>query len=259
MGYDTHATTRSPLHRDPDIKRQMTRATATTRDMTSIGVVIPALNEAESLPGVLAALPPVGRVVVVDNGSTDDTAAVARAGGAHVVSEPRRGYGTAVLAGLAALATDPPQVVVILDADHSDSPELLPRLVEPILDDQADMVLSDRSRTAAPGALTRVQRFGNRFATTLMWGVSGHRYRDMGPFRAVRWDALQALGMRDPTWGWNVEMQLKAVQHGLRIREIPVPYGARRAGESKISGDLQGAARAGARILWAVGRYARRG
>lgn len=222
-------------------------------------MVIPALNEALSLPGVLAALPAVDRVVVVDNGSTDDTAVVAIAGGAEVVSEPRRGYGNAVLAGMAALAADPPDVLVILDADHSDRPELMHRLTEPILAGRADLVLSDRSRTAAPGALTRPQRFGNAFATTLMWGVSGHRYRDMGPFRAIRWESLMVLRMQDPTWGWNVEMQLKAVHHGLRIVEIPVPYGARRAGESKISGDLRGAMRAGARILWAVGRYARHG
>ena len=220
-------------------------------------VIIPALNEEEALPGVLASLPEGVRVVVVDNGSTDGTARVAREAGATVVSEPERGYGRAVLAGIAHLQADPPQVLVILDADHSDRPELLPRLVRPILDDEADLVLSDRSRTAAPGALTRPQRFGNRFATLLMWGVSGHRYADMGPFRAIRWTSLMRLHMEDPTWGWNVEMGLKAVHHGLRIREIPVPYGARRAGQSKISGDLRGAARAGVRILWAVGRYAR--
>lgn len=220
-------------------------------------VIIPALNEEEALPGVVQSLPEGVRVVVVDNGSTDGTARVAREAGATVVSEPERGYGRAVLAGIAHLQADPPQVLVILDADHSDRPELLPRLVRPILDDEADLVLSDRSRTAAPGALTRPQRFGNRFATLLMWGVSGHRYADMGPFRAIRWTSLMRLHMEDPTWGWNVEMGLKAVHHGLRIREIPVPYGARRAGQSKISGDLRGAARAGVRILWAVGRYAR--
>lgn len=226
-------------------------------DLHRVAVVIPALNEAGSLPGVLASLPAVGRVVVVDNGSTDDTAAVAAANGAEVVHEPRRGYGTAVLAGMAHLRPDPPAVLVILDADHSDRPELLPRLVGPILDDRADLVLSDRSHTAAPGALTRPQRFGNAFATTLMWGVAGHRYADMGPFRAIRWTSLQALEMEDPTWGWNVEMQLKAVRRGLRIIELPFPYGARRAGRSKISGDVKGAARAGAKILQAVHRYRR--
>lgn len=224
-------------------------------DLERVAVVIPALNEADSLPGVLKALPPVGRVVVVDNGSTDDTAAVAASGGADVVSEPRRGYGTAVLAGMAHLRPDPPEVLVILDADHSDRPALLTRLVAPILAGEADLVLSDRSHTAAPRALTRPQRFGNAFATALMRGVTGHRYADMGPFRAIRWTSLEALEMEDPTWGWNVEMQLKAVRRGLRIRELPLPYGARRAGQSKISGDLRGAARAGTKILWAVRRY----
>jgi len=226
-------------------------------DLSTVAVVIPALNEEQALPGVLGCLPPVGQVVVVDNGSTDATTGVAAQGGATVVHEPRRGYGSAVLAGMRHLQADPPRVLVILDADHSDRPELLTHLVQPIVDNQADLVLSDRSRTAAPGALTLPQRFGNRFATALMWGVTGHRYADMGPFRAVRWTSLQSLRMQDPTWGWNVEMQIKAARRGLRIREIPVPYGARRAGESKISGDVRGAVRAGGRILWAVGRYAR--
>ena len=226
-------------------------------DLSRVAVVIPALNEEDALPGVLAALPAVGRVVVVDTGSTDRTAEVAASLGAQVVNERKRGYGSAILAGMSALEEEPPDVLVILDADHADRPELLSRLAAPILAGDADLVLSDRSRTAAPGALTVPQRFGNRFATTLMWGVTGHRYADMGPFRAIRWTSLLALHMEDPTWGWNVEMQLKAVRRGLRIREIRVPYGARRAGQSKISGDLRGAARAGARIVWAVGRYAR--
>lgn len=224
-------------------------------NLSQVAVVIPALNEEISLPGVLASLPDGPRVVVVDNGSTDRTAEVARQGGAEVVSEPRRGYGSAVLAGMARLADDPPQALVIIDADHADRPELLAHLVGPILADEADLVLSDRSRTAAPGALSRPQIFGNAFATRLMWGVAGHRFADMGPFRAIRWSSLMALQMRDPTWGWNVEMQLKAVQHGLRIIERAVPYGARRGGRSKISGDLRGVVKAGTRIVWAVGRY----
>jgi len=222
-----------------------------------VAVIIPALNEQDALPGVLRALPPTARRIVVDNGSTDATAEVARAAGATVVHEPRRGYGSAVQAGMRALRDRPPTVLAILDADHADRPELLPHLVDPILDDRADFVLSDRTRTAAPGALTRTQRAGNRLATTLIWGATGHRYRDMGPFRAVRWSAAVAMDLRDPTWGWNVEMQIKAVRAGLRILEIPLPYGVRRAGRSKISGDLRGAARAGGRILWAVGHYAR--
>ena len=220
-----------------------------------IAVVIPALNEADSLPGVLASLPPVWRVVVADNGSTDPTAAVARAGGAEVVHEPRRGYGSAVLAGLRQLVDDPPDIVVVLDADHADDPAQVGVLVAPILAGEADLVLSDRTRMAERDALTRTQRFGNWLATRLMAVASGHRYQDMGPFRAIRWTALQRLSLTDPTWGIFVEMQLKAVRRGLRIREIPLPYRPRRAGRSKISGDLIGSARAGARILWSVRVY----
>ena len=220
-----------------------------------VAVVIPALNEAGSIAAVLADLPASVRKVVVDNGSTDDTARIAADAGAEVVHEARRGYGAACQAGLRHLASGPPDVVVILDGDHADDPTLLDRLLEPIRDDRADLVLADRSRTADPGALTRVQKYGNRLATLLIRGVTGHRYADMGPFRAIRWSALERLQMRDPTWGWNVEMQIKAVRRGLRVIEIPLPYRARRAGQSKISGDLRGAARASVRIVWAVGRY----
>jgi glycosyltransferase involved in cell wall biosynthesis len=223
-----------------------------------VAVLIPALDEAASLPFVLADLPAVERVVVVDNGSTDDTAAVARACGADVVVEPRRGYGRAVLAGMAHLRADPPDVVVILDADHADPAERLADLVQPIAEDRADLVQTDRTRTADPGALTFTQRYGNALATILIALTTGHRYRDMGPFRAIRWTSLERLGMEDPTYGWNVEMQTKAVRRGLRILEIPLPYRARSRGVSKISGSLRGAARAGVRILWAVMYYRRR-
>lgn len=219
-----------------------------------IAVVIPALNEADSLPGVLADLPSA-RVVVVDNGSIDQTAEVARTHGAEVIVETRRGYGSAVQAGIRALAAEPPEVLVILDADHADRPDLLYRIALPILDDVADLVVTDRTRTAAPGALTWSQRFGNRFAVRLIAWTVGHRYRDMGPFRAIRWTSLTQLGMVDPTWGWNVEMQVKAVAHGLRIVEIAVPYRARPRGKSKISGSWSGTLRAGVRIVQAVARY----
>ncbi len=223
--------------------------------MGRVYVVIPALNEAESLPGVLRALPRVDRCVVVDNGSTDGTARVARELGAEVVSAPRRGYGTAVQAGMAHFRADPPDVLVILDADHADPPEALPQLVQPILDDEADLVQSDRTSLAEPGSTTFVQRFGNRLTTELIAAQTGVRFHDVGPFRAIRWTSLEQLQMEDPTWGWNVEMQLKAIRHGLRIREIPLPYRRRELGESKISGNLRGAARAGARILWALAKY----
>jgi glycosyltransferase involved in cell wall biosynthesis len=223
----------------------------------AIAVVIPALNEADNLTQVIRDLPDGLRVLVVDNGSTDETAAVARAAGALVYLEPKRGYGNAVLRGIEALSTAPPEILVILDADHSDHPELLPRLTQPIEADIADMVLANRTQSAEPGALTPPQRFGNWLATRLISLSTGVSYADMGPFRAIRWSALRALNMSDPTWGWNVEMQMKAAHHNLRILEVSLPYRCRRAGESKISGNMSGAIRAGTRILWAVGRYHR--
>lgn len=227
------------------------------RQAPAVAVVIPALNEADNLTKVINHLPPGLQVVVVDNGSTDDTATVARAAGARVYSEPKRGYGSAVLRGIEALSSTPPDILVFLDADYSDHPELLPRLTQPIEDDIADLVLANRTQTAEPGALTPPQRFGNWLATRLISLSTGVNYADMGPFRAIRWSALEALNMSDPTWGWNVEMQMKAAHHKLRILEISLPYRCRHAGESKISGNMSGAIRAGTRILWAVGRYHR--
>ncbi|MEZ4316625.1 MAG: glycosyltransferase family 2 protein [Myxococcota bacterium] len=220
-----------------------------------VAVVIPALNEAGSLPSVLRDVPGDVRVIVVDNGSDDGTAEVARGLGAEVLVEPRRGYGTAVLTGMAHLRPDPPDVLVILDGDHADDPTRLWDLVDPIARGQADLVQIDRTLTAEPHALTAVQVFGNGLATALIHATTGTRYRDMGPFRAIRWDCLEALHMEDPTWGWNVEMQMKAVHHHLRVLEIPLPYRKRRAGRSKISGSLAGSIRAGIRILQAVARY----
>jgi glycosyltransferase involved in cell wall biosynthesis len=220
-----------------------------------IAVVIPAFNEAESLPDVLKDLPEDLRIVVVDNGSTDATHAVAARAGVQVVWEPRRGYGTAVKAGLDALTDAPPEVVVICDADHSDPVERLPELLAPILEGGFDLVLSDRTLEAEPGSLTWVQILGNRFATLLIRLSTGHAYRDMGPFRCIRWDVLQKLHMSDPTWGWNVEMQMKAIHQGGRVVEVSLPYRCRRKGRSKISGSVTGALRAGYRILISVHRY----
>jgi glycosyltransferase involved in cell wall biosynthesis len=220
-----------------------------------VAVVIPALDEAGSLPAVLGDLPAGLRVVVVDNGSTDGTGEVARAHGAEVVWAPRRGYGTAVQAGMNHLRADPPDILVILDADHADPAERVGELCAPIEQDLADLVITDRTRTAEPGSTTWPQRFGNRLATLLISRVVARRYRDMGPFRAVRWQTLEQLRMEDPTWGWNVEMQIKAVKHDLRILELEMPYRARKKGQSKISGSIRGAVRAGFRILWAVNHY----
>lgn len=218
-------------------------------------VIIPALNEEECLPLVLRDLPPSVDILVVDNGSEDQTAAVARSMGARVISETTRGYGSAILAGMRVLESDPPLIVVILDADHADRSDLIHHLVEPIRAGRADFVLSDRTKNAEERALTLIQIFGNRLACKLIKLSTGHKYQDMGPFRAIRWESLMRLNMTDPTWGWNVEMQMKAIQKRLRVLEVPMPYRQRAAGVSKISGSVKGAARAGARILWAVGHY----
>jgi glycosyltransferase involved in cell wall biosynthesis len=225
-----------------------------------VAVIIPALNEEESLPSVLADLPSqlpgarVEPVLVVDNGSTDNTAQVAASCGAVVLHQPKRGYGNACLAGLAHLSVAPPDAVVILDADYSDHPEDLACVLAPLLSGEADMVLGDRTGLASPGSLLPQQRLGNALATRLIRLRTGHRYRDMGPFRAITWEALSALKMSDPTWGWNVEMQMRAIQQGLRVREVPVRYRPR-IGQSKISGTVRGSLKAGGRILWAVWRY----
>jgi glycosyltransferase involved in cell wall biosynthesis len=234
-----------------------------------VDLIIPARNEAPNLAAVLAAVPRdvIRRVIVADNGSTDDTAAVARAGGAVVVHEPRRGYGSACLAGLGAIesdsATPRPQAVAFLDADLADDPARLRDIVAPILRGQADLVIGSRPRLAQPGALTPVQRFGNALSCTLIRLCTGVRYSDLGPLRAVRYTELVALAMADTTWGWTVEMQYKAAARRLRVREIDVPYHPRRAGVSKISGSLVGSAKAGYKILttiaklwWSEGRLA---
>lgn len=221
--------------------------------MTRIAVVIPALNEEKSLPLVLAALPKVDDVVVVDNGSTDRTAEVARAGGARVVSEPRRGYGSACLAGIAALRD--PEIVVFVDADFSDHPDELPGLVAPIVEGRADMVIGSRALgNREKGALLPQARFGNMLACFLMRVLYGHRYTDLGPFRAIRFESLKKIGMRDRNFGWTVEMQIRALRHGLRVAEVPVSY-RKRVGVSKITGTVSGTVRAGYKILYTIFRH----
>ena len=220
-----------------------------------IGVIIPARNEAAALPEVLRAiLPRVAEVIVVDTASSDGTPEVARRLGARVVAEPRRGYGRACLAGIAALSPEV-DTVLFMDADAADRPEDLAMLLAPIEAGEADLVIGARRLAVERGALTPQQRFGNALACLLIrlaWGV---RYTDLGPFRVIRRDALARLGMRDETWGWTVEMQVRAARLGVRVREVPVGY-RRRIGTSKISGTLSGTLRAGWKILWVIGAEA---
>ena len=231
--------------------------TAST-DWPATDVIIPALNEQDALPLVLRDIPrpPVRRVIVADNGSTDRTAEVALKNGAEVVHEPERGYGAACLKALAHLAADPPDIVVFLDGDYSDHPDELLSLIDPIRAGDADMVVGSRTRGRQErGALSPQQRAGNAVACGALRLMYGVRYTDLGPFRAIGWGALQALGMQDRNYGWTIEMQIKAAQRGITYREVPVSY-RQRIGVSKVSGTVRGSVSAGAKILWLLGRYA---
>ena len=221
----------------------------------SVKVIIPALNEAASIGKVLEDIPDeVDEIVVVDNGSSDDTAEVARAHGARVIREPRRGYGQACLAGMAAIGWC--DIVVFVDADYSDYPEEMIHLVEPITRGQADFVIGSRVQGAqSAGCFTLPQRFGNALACCLMKLIWRHEFTDLGPFRAIRWSDLRSLKMQDRTYGWTVEMQIKALIKGLRVIEVAVGYRPR-IGTSKISGTIRGVLGAGYKILGTIGRYA---
>lgn len=221
-------------------------------------VIIPAFNEARSIGLVVGDIPAglAEEVVVVNNASTDETEANARAAGATVLTETRRGYGWACLRGIAHARTRRPDIVVFLDGDYSDHPEEMAALVAPILRDEADFVVGSRmTGHREPGALLPQALFGNRLACFLMRLFWGARYTDLGPFRAIRFDDLLALDMQDKTYGWTIEMQIKATVAGLRCAEIPVSY-RRRVGVSKITGTVSGTLRASAKILGTIGRFA---
>jgi glycosyltransferase involved in cell wall biosynthesis len=231
-----------------------------------IFVIIPAFNEARAIGRVVGDLPAalVDEVVVVNNASTDETEANARAAGATVLREERKGYGHACLRGIAYAEARPPaqrpDILVFLDGDYSDHPDELPLLLAPLLRDEADFTLASRLRgerlgRVEPGAMLPQARIGNRLACFLMRQFWGTRYTDLGPFRAIRLGALHALGMTDETFGWTIEMQIKAAEAGLRIREVPASY-RRRTGVSKITGTVTGTLKASAKILWTVFRMA---
>ncbi|RMG30518.1 MAG: glycosyltransferase family 2 protein [Methanobacteriota archaeon] len=214
-----------------------------------ISVIIPVLNEEDSIGKVLSEIPEyVDEVLVVDNGSRDRTVEIAAELGARVLNEPRRGYGAACLTGIAHL--NAPDIVVFLDGDYSDYPQEMDLLVDPIIQGEAEMVIGSRiAGEASEGALTPQAIFGNWLACRLMkwlWNVS---YTDLGPFRAIRYQTLLELGMKDQNYGWTVEMQIKAAQRGVRAKEVPVSYRKRFAGKSKVSGNIRGIVGAGVKIL----------
>jgi glycosyltransferase involved in cell wall biosynthesis len=223
--------------------------------MARVAAVIPALDEQEAIGLVVAeALPFVDAVVVVDNGSRDGTAHVARAAGARVVLEPRRGYGQACLAGIAGAGDV--DVFVFLDGDHSDHADQIPRVLAPILAGEADLVIGSRTLgRAEAGSHPWHAVVGTRGCVALMNLVAGTRATDLGPFRAIARAALAALDMRDRDYGWTVEMQVKARRAGLRVAEVPVDYRPR-IGASKVSGTVRGTIGAGWKILATILRYA---
>lgn len=220
-------------------------------------VIIPALNEEESIGMVLDAVPREGgcAIIVVDGGSRDDTVRIARERGAIVLQGKTRGYGDACLAGIQYATSFRPGVLVFLDADYSDYPEEMVRLTAPILKGEADFVLGSRLLgRREEGAMPIHAVWGNKLACFLMKLLYGHRFTDLGPFRAIRFDKLQDLKMQDQDYGWTVEMQIKAVKAGLKILEIPVNY-RKRVGVSKISGSLWGSAKAGFKIIFTIFRF----
>jgi glycosyltransferase involved in cell wall biosynthesis len=227
--------------------------------MSIIDVVIPAYNEEGSVGKVIKDIPQglVREVVVVNNNSTDNTIAVAQNAGAKVLTDTRQGYGSACLAGLAHIRSKEikPDIVVFIDADYSDHPEEMTLLIHPILDGKQDMVIGSRALgQREKGSMMPQQVFGNWLATSLLKWFYGVSYTDLGPFRAISWEALEALNMQDTNFGWTVEMQLKAAKQKMRICEIPVSY-RKRIGVSKIAGTLKGTILAGYKIIYTIFKY----
>jgi glycosyltransferase involved in cell wall biosynthesis len=215
-----------------------------------VALVIPTLNEEDAITGVVAAVPrgAVDDIIVVDSGSTDRTVERARAAGARVVSLRERGYGRACRTG--AEAAEDCDIIAFLDGDGSDCPELIPSIVGPIAEGRYDFVIGSRSRgEREPGSMTAHQLLAGRIIGGAMRLLYGVRYTDMCPFRAIRRDALMHLGMREETYGWNLEMQMRAARAGLRIAEVPVAHRRRAGGVSKVSGNLRGTVKASSRIL----------
>lgn len=219
----------------------------------TVGVIIPAYNEELSIGLVISDIPGdlAKTILVCNNGSTDGTAAAARKAGAVVINAPDKGYGNACLAGIAWLEQQPqpPDIVVFLDGDYSDFPSEMPLLVRPIEEEGADLVIGSRVLgNRETGALLPHQIFGNNLAVTLLDWLYGYKFTDLGPFRAIRFDRLRRLEMRDRNFGWTVEMQVKAAKQGLNCVEVPVSY-RKRVGTSKVSGTIRGSVMAGYKII----------
>lgn len=232
--------------------------TAADMGVSGVRVIIPAFNEADSIGKVVRDIPPeiVSEVIVVSNGSTDATEVKAAKAGATVLQEPRKGYGFACLKGMAYVAAlpkaDQPDIIVFLDGDYSDYPEEIPMLIQPIIEQGADMVIGSRALgDREQGSMQPQQLFGNWLATTLIRWFYRVSFSDLGPFRAIRYDRLLELNMADQTFGWTVEMQVKAAKQGFVCTEIPVRY-RRRIGVSKVTGTLKGTIMAGYKILWTI-------
>ncbi|TAN13699.1 MAG: glycosyltransferase family 2 protein [Chitinophagaceae bacterium] len=225
----------------------------------NIVVIIPAFNEENAIGNVIHDIPKdwVNKIIVVNNNSNDNTKTIAREAGAMVADEPIQGYGNACLKGIAYAASliPSPDIIVFLDADYSDHPEELPKIVHPIIEEDYDMVIGSRALGHRErGAMTFQQIFGNGLATFLIKLFYGVHYTDLGPFRAIKFDKLMKLDMQDKTYGWTVEMQLKAAKNRFKITEVPVTY-RRRIGFSKISGTLKGTVMAGYKIIITIFKY----
>jgi len=224
----------------------------------NVAVIIPALNEENSIGKVIDEIPAiVEEIIVVDNGSSDATGKVAGSSGATVLFESRNGYGYACLKGMEYLKSKEhkPGIVVFIDGDYSDYPEEMGKIVQPLHDDILDMVIGSRALgNREQGSMTLPQIFGNWLATRLIWLFYNERFTDLGPFRAIKYDTLIDLNMEDRTYGWTVEMQLKAAKLGFRCGEVPVSY-RKRIGFSKVSGTIRGTIMAGYKILWTIFKY----
>lgn len=220
-----------------------------------IAIIIPAFNEAENIVLVIEKCQHWGLVIVVDNGSTDNTYSLAKNTGAIVIKENRKGYGNAVFTGMLEAKQHSKDILVVLDADLSDDPNQMDQLIHPILQNKADFCLSVR-KPVHPDALQAHQKWGNLLATKLIHLKLNYHYQDLGPFRAIRSDALWNMHMEDVNFGWNIEMQVKAIKHNLRIMEIPLPYYRRNAGISKISGQWKASVKAGIIIVRSIWKYA---